>query len=100
MTTKKVLQSETVELAMTSVEDLEAGVHVFPNPANDMIYVRSKNSTSCQLELTNMQGQVVYTGTMTDGFGQIATQALSEGMYMVRMSSEQGVHSSKVMVRH
>jgi hypothetical protein len=100
MTTKEVLQSETVELAMTSVEDLEAGVHVFPNPANDMIYVRSKNSTSCQLELTNMQGQVVYTGTMTDGFGQIATQALSEGMYMVRMSSEQGVHSSKVMVRH
>jgi hypothetical protein len=100
MTTKEVLQSETVELAMTSVEDLEAGVHVFPNPANDMIYVRSKNSTSCQLELTNMQGQVVYSGTMTDGFGQIATQALSEGMYMVRMSSEQGVHSSKVMVRH
>jgi hypothetical protein len=100
MTTKEVLQSETVELAMTSVEDLEAGVHVFPNPANDMIYVRSKYSTSCQLELTNMQGQVVYSGIMTDGFGQIATQALSEGMYMVRMSSEQGVHSSKVMVRH
>lgn len=100
MTTKEVLQSETIELAMTSVEDVTAGVHVFPNPANEVIFVRSKEALNAGIELTNVQGQVVYTGSMSNGVAQIPTQALAEGMYVVRMATANGVHSSKVMVRH
>jgi len=100
MTTKEVLQSETIELAMTSVEDVAAGVHVFPNPANEVIFVRSKDALNAGIELTNVQGQVVYSGSMSNGVAQIPTQALAEGMYVVRMATANGVHSSKVMVRH
>jgi hypothetical protein len=100
MTTKEVLQSETIELAMTSVEDVDAGVHVFPNPANEVIFVRSKDALNAGIELTNVQGQVVYSGSMSNGVCQIPTQALAEGMYVVRMATANGVHSSKVMVRH
>jgi hypothetical protein len=100
MTTKEVLQSETIELAMTSVEDVAAGVHVFPNPANEVIFVRSKDAVNASIELTNVQGQVVYTGSLNNGVCQIPTQALAEGMYVVRLATATGVHSSKVMVRH
>ena len=50
--------------------------------------------------VTNVKGQVVYTGTMLDGKSQINVANLSEGMYVVSVNSGTKNLNTKMVVRH
>jgi hypothetical protein len=101
-TTKEVLQSETFPITLTGVEALEQGIQLFPNPANDMFNLRVAGlaSEKAVVIVTNVKGQVVYTGTMLDGKSQINVSNLSEGMYVVSVNSGTKNLNTKMVVRH
>ena len=101
-TTKEVLQSETFPIALTSVEAIEQGINLYPNPANDMfnINVGALASEKANVTVTNAQGQIVYNGSLVNGNAQISVANLSEGMYMVSVQSGSKNLNTKMVVRH
>ncbi len=100
--TKEVLQSETFAIALTSVESLESGILVYPNPSNDMFEIKSSDlvNVSAEVIVTNVQGQTIMTSAMNNGSLQINTADWSEGMYMVSVKSAQSTFNTKMVVKH
>lgn len=100
-TTKEVLQSETFPLAMTSIEDVENKVAVYPNPSNEAFNIYAPELTSvATIHVTNLAGQTVYNGEMLNGSAVVNTSAWNSGMYLVTLNSENGSYTTKMMVKH
>lgn len=96
--------------AQVGIDDLNntiSGVNVFPNPANDKIQVSMNVSQSAALkmELINILGEVVttvYNGNATPGLlkTEVATDALSNGIYFIRVRADNTVQNYKFTVAH
>lgn len=100
--TKEVMQSETFAVANNATESLEKVVRVFPNPAEDMFNIRASSMSSevAKVEVTNVQGQIVYSSDMTNGEHQINTAIWHAGVYMVSVEGANQHFSTKVVVRN
>jgi hypothetical protein len=100
--TKEVLQSETFAIALASVESVESGVLVYPNPSNDAFEIKASDlaNVSSEVVITNIQGQVVMSTTMNNGSLQVNTSDWSEGMYMVSVKSATSTLNTKLVVKH
>ncbi len=100
--TKEVLQSETFAIALTSVESMESGILVYPNPSNELFEIKASDlaNVTSEVVITNIQGQVVMTTNMNNGSLQINTTDWSEGMYMVSVKSANSTLNTKLVVKH
>ncbi|MCR4964478.1 MAG: choice-of-anchor J domain-containing protein [Bacteroidales bacterium] len=83
--------------AGTGVNDFNNNVSVYPNPATDVLNV-SANSNIQSVEIMNLMGQTVQSYNANDLFTQINISSLSNGMYMVRVNTENGVINHKFTV--
>ena len=70
----------------------EANVAIFPNPVRDMLTIEGNNVKS--VEVIDMDGRVVLTN---DRAGKLDMSELSDGVYMVRVMSENGVSTKKIV---
>ena len=70
-------------------------VNVFPNPANDKIYIETKGIGENEIYLSDVLGNKVAFGR-----GQIKTENLPNGIYFVCIETESGLLTRKVVVRH
>jgi len=102
LTTKEILQSELIPVNNASNENIEAEAKVFPNPSNDafQVVVDRLASETAKVQVTNISGQVVYTGEMSNGKAQINTANWNTGLYLVTVEGANYHYSTKVMVRH
>ena len=101
-TTKEVLQSELIPVNNASNNNIEAEAKVYPNPSNDafQVVIDRLASETAQVQITNVAGQVVYTGTMENGKAQINTASWNTGVYMMSVEGANYYYSTKLMVRH
>ncbi|MFH1296775.1 MAG: C10 family peptidase [Bacteroidota bacterium] len=80
-------------------------LYVYPNPAHDYLYVKFDGSSlrTVQLDLFSLKGTRVYTevvgGIQDQVEEQINLNGLSKGVYMLRITSEQGISNTKVIIR-
>ena len=81
------------------IEDItsEDNVSIYPNPANNVINVNASSNINT-VEVFNMMGQKVAAFDANDTNVQINTTALSNGMYMMRITTENGVSNQKFTV--
>ncbi len=102
LTTKEILQSELIPVNNASNENIEAEAKVFPNPSNDafQVVVDRLASETAKVQVTNISGQVVYTGEMSNGKAQINTANWNTGLYLVTVEGANYHYSTKIMVRH
>ena len=83
----------TVGGSTTGIEGAEdANVAIFPNPVFNMLNIEGNNVKS--VEIIDMNGRVVINNNRA---GQIDMSELSEGVYMVRVMSETGVSTKKIV---
>jgi hypothetical protein len=81
-------------------------VSVYPNPANSQINVIAGQELSGNQEitLTDLLGKKVYTARVSDlrpGMKHmINAEALREGIYILKVSSNNGSYTGKVIVKH
>jgi hypothetical protein len=65
---------------------LSLGVALFPNPAKDLVYLRSESASSINYVVTDLLGKVVATGEFTKT-SSLNTSTLSAGSYMMQFNS-------------
>jgi len=100
--TKEVIQSNTFAVASNATESLEKVVRVFPNPAEDMFNIKANSMSSevAKVEVTNVQGQIVYSSDMVNGEHQINAATWQAGVYMVSVEGANQHFSTKVVIRN
>lgn len=79
------------------INDNENNVSIYPNPANNVVNVNAASNIN-NVEIFNMMGQRVAVIDANDTNVQINTTALSNGMYLMRITTENGVSNQKFTV--
>ena len=82
----------TVDINEASMEN----TLIFPNPATDFINIQG-NSAIQQVEVFNLEGQRV--AVETGNVNRISVSGLANGMYILKVTANDGVHTYKVSKR-
>jgi len=83
-------------------EDLNTGLEIFPNPADNMLQIRSSRTMNIKtVKIYNMLGTVVMSElNLPEGITSINTAGLSNGMYILELSNSNSTFSKKVVIKH
>jgi len=92
---------------LNEIENVKNNVIVYPNPANDFVNVSYKLTSATQpveVSVTDITGKVVYftkvvnssVGTNVFGFD---TEAFTNGIYVVKVSSNEGNSTRKLSIQ-
>jgi hypothetical protein len=84
----------------------EITVSVYPNPADDRLYVNAGETLKgrAKIEISDLLGEKVYVNEISDiranSTYSINTTSLREGLYVLKISSDSGSLSKKIVIRH
>lgn len=80
------------------VENYDFAFKMYPNPANEQVFVTGLVE-GAQIDLINILGESIKTTVATQNNVAIAFDELSNGTYFVRVSTEYGYVTKKLIVR-
>ncbi len=83
--------------AGVGVENHEMDATIYPNPANNVLNITSTENINL-VEVYNMMGQMVGSYTANDMNTQINTTSFANGVYTVKISTENGTTTTKFTV--
>ena len=87
---------------LSKLQDIEiftlSQSQVFPNPASDRITVKC-NKEFNTIQIINISGQIVYSATVNGDQTTIDTSNLSAGNYFIRVITNEGAHSVKLIIK-
>ncbi len=79
-------------------EYLASNISTYPNPAKNVINISNGlNAVIESVELTDLNGRVVKTQAINATEGQVSISDLSAGVYMMKVSTDKGVATKKVV---
>ena len=82
----------------TGVEETEAQVKVYPNPTNGFVTVEAEGMT--EVSVYNTLGQCVLQKEVAGNPTVLDLQQVSEGLYLLRVKTENGIISKRIAVEH
>ncbi|MCT4614963.1 MAG: glycosyl hydrolase family 18 protein [Marinifilaceae bacterium] len=77
----------------TSVEKIEKDFEIFPNPANDHIYVKSEINS--EYAIIGVSGNIIKTGEIRQGNNKLNIQKLAQGIYFIRIKEDKNYKYKK-----
>ncbi len=93
-------KSTSVGIKTNQVKDNE--FVVYPNPSNSDLgdlFVKSKNNLgSFEIELTDMQGKLLYTAHSNLDTFRIDTELISKGLFVLKIKSTKGIEHHKIIL--
>jgi hypothetical protein len=90
--------SDPATALVTSInEPTSQGIKIYPNPVGKQMHVKS-NIEMNRIVLLNLVGQVVYDGTIKSNTFNMNTFDLLSGVYMLKVYTNKGVTTSRVIV--
>lgn len=94
-------QISKIKGEILSVGDVETiAPRLFPNPANDKVTIQLENGTLQAVTIMDMKGSILFSEKNTASSTlEITTNALSQGMYLVKITSENGTAIKKLLVQ-
>jgi hypothetical protein len=91
--------SDTISLVITNLPEKENnGVTIFPNPATNFVNIKSQNSI-IQILIMNNLGLIVFSGDFESNSVQVNISGFNKGIYFIRIETEMGVVSEKLVIR-
>jgi len=89
---------ESVELQFPTSAELVKNVNsrVFPNPANDKLFIDNTNDFQ-QLLITNINGQLVKQRQLSNHLNEISVDELSSGIYFVTLRNQSNRQTVKII---
>ena len=88
-----VIGAETLGLEDTDI----VNVSVYPNPSNSNWNFRTSNTVITSVEVFNLLGKRVVSQKNNNTGIAISTQGLTSGIYIARITTEQGTKSVKLI---
>lgn len=81
------------------INELEAKLQVYPNPAQDQLHINGINNIDL-LTITDLAGATVLTHVPTNGSATqtLNTEALSNGLYLLQVQTSKGTIRKKVLI--
>lgn len=79
------------------VQNHEVSTKVYPNPANGVLNITATSNID-RVEVYNMMGQIVSAYDANDTYTQINTNKLTNGVYTVKIFTEEGVSNKKFTI--
>jgi hypothetical protein len=76
--------------------NLEKSIHVYPNPANDVIFVYTDELTVTHLTLTDINGKIVSETTEN----KIQLSDLANGFYILNITNSNGLLFAKKIIKN
>lgn len=81
-------------------EELSADqFNIFPNPAQDKIYITTEAVNISAIDVKDALGQTVFTMNTKDSNNIISTSALSNGIYFISIHAEDKTYTKKVFIQ-
>ena len=74
----------------------EDGITIYPNPANDKLFIDNQNGNFNKVTLVNTLGQVMQQVNINKGVNELNINQLSSGLYYIMISGENNVRSMKI----
>lgn len=95
------LQSLSATDNLTSISKLnsELALVVYPNPAQDIVAVKGKDAEAYSLKVMDLSGRVLIDKTFTTQTN-INVAALDNGVYLLEVSTANGLQSQRITVMH
>jgi hypothetical protein len=90
----------TIERQVLSTTDFfTTNFSIHPNPVTDVLYITSKNSAIIEMiEVVDVNGRLLkHTSVSNSNSTQINLSNLNSGVYFVKVQSELGVGTSKII---
>ena len=79
-------------------ETKKEAFRIFPNPAKDVITIKSENSTSnSEIKLFNITGTLIYQSTFIDS-KQIDVSSFDQGIYILKITSERTTIQKNIII--
>ena len=77
---------------------LSSKFSVFPNPVNNVInFSNTENAVVSTVEMSDMNGRIIKSAKVNATEGQISVSDLATGMYMMKITTDQGVAVKKIV---
>jgi hypothetical protein len=83
--------------AGTGIENHEVNTTIYPNPANNVLNISATENIN-RVEVYNMMGQLVGAYDVNDVNTQISTTSFANGVYTVKIETENGMSTQKFTV--
>lgn len=77
----------------------EKNITVYPNPAADVLHIKTKTAAENHIQLFDMNGKLVMNKTIQGNTAQLPVRQLVKGSYFLQVKSEVGTHSQIVLIR-
>jgi hypothetical protein len=93
-----LLDNFTVTQTLGTSEFLNSHFSVFPNPAKDVINISNDtNAVVSTVEMTDLNGRTIKKQNVNNVAGQISVSDLATGVYMMKISTDQGSLTKKIV---
>lgn len=96
-TSNRLYNANTPENTVEITEQVPFEVQLYPNPVQDVLYLKLQAKGETRYVVVNQMGQVVLEGLITEQ--QISVQELSAGVYWVRFWNESGQELAKKLIK-
>ena len=92
-----VPQLKSEQLATGINEQMAREVMIYPNPATDAVSVQTSGNKGFTVELSTINGTLIYKSKIEGTLHQINMSNLSNGVYFVTVKSDNFYHTRKIM---
>ena len=84
-----------------AVEDIESFTpRLFPNPTHDKVTIQLERGVLEEVTIMDLKGSILFTEkNVSTSIVEISTNTLSQGMYLVKITSENGTAIKKLLVQ-
>ncbi len=86
-----------VNITKGRLSEAEEIINVYPNPATNKITIQSTNEI-IGVVITNSVGQVMYKGSHKNSLININTESFENGIYFIRIESENSIFNKKIII--
>lgn len=72
---------------------------IYPNPANDKLYIKLKDNGSYKVQIINNQGIVLLDQRLNNQLETIDISSFPKGMYLIKIFHDQNIYVEKIIIR-
>jgi len=92
----------TVNDTVTSIAEfgeVKAGLVLYPNPADNEVYLAAKNGSMEMIEIFDMNGRLVHSQNANRELHRLDVGRLEAGLYIVKVYTDKGIESLKLKLQ-